>query len=314
MRTTILGLIVMSFLLAACNHTAYEPIDKSTDFVASVNIEEPSIDFIDANGKQLAVWPLSESYSGATLVGDDRIFLYGHNMDHADLIQLSTGKQLAKIDTGEGTTNAMYNATTKQLYAANSEANTVTAYDEDGTLQHTRRTGNYPMSMLTYDDQLFVVNFKDTTLSVLDAQTLTLKDEWTIPKSSNGLIVIDDELWIGGHGTGSKPNDTIERLNIHNGEKLSKLTLPMMPIAFLKQQQHVYVLSHGENVLHQLGSDGKRVAKVEVASNPFALASFAGSIIVAGYDDHKIYWTKQMKVEKSQDVGEGPFQLLVREK
>lgn len=314
MRTTILGLIVMSFLLAACNHTAYEPIDKSTDFVASVNIEEPSIDFIDRNGKQLAVWPLSESYSGATLVGDDRILLYGHNMDHADLVQLSNGKHVAKIETGEGTTNAIYDTKTRRVYVANSWTNNVTAYDEDGQQQQTRKTGIYPMSMLTYDGQLFVVNFKDTTLSVLDAQTLALKDEWKIPKSSNGLIVVGDELWIGGHGSGSKPNDTVERLNIHNGEKMVKLTLPMMPIAFLKQQQHVYVLSHGENVLHQLGNDGKRVAKVEVASNPFALASFAGSIIVAGYDDHKIYWTKQMKVEKSQDVGEGPFQLLVREK
>lgn len=313
-RMKLLGMVLASALLAACNHANYEPISKEQSFVASVNIEEPSIDFINDQGKQLAVWPLSESYSGATLIGDDRILLYGHNLDHADIVQLSTGERLKEIDVGEGATNAIYDTTTKQFYIANSWTNEVTAYDESGTLKATRRTGTYPMSMLVYEGKLFVVNFKDTTLSILDAATLQKKDEWAIPKSSNGLVVVGDELWIGGHGSGSKPNDTVERRNVHSGKALPKLKLPMMPIAFLKQHDQVYALSHGENILHQLNSKGKDVAKVEVAANPFALASFADNIVVTGYDDHKLYWIDDMKVTKSQDVGEGPFQLLVREK
>lgn len=314
MRIKLLGMMLASILLAACNHTTYKPIDAQTAFIASVNIDEPSIDFIDEQGKQLAVWPLSESYSGATLIGDDRILLYGHHLDHADIVQLSTGKQLTTLDTGEGVTNAIYDAHTKYVYIANSWTNEVTAYDEDGVLKATRHTGTYPMSMLVHDDQLFVVNFKETTLSVLEATTLKKRDEWDIPKSSNGLVVVGDELWIGGHGSGSKPNDVVERHHIQTGKTLSTLKLPLMPIAFLKHNNDVYALSHGENVLHQLNHKGQDVAKVEVASNPFTIASFANYIVVSGYDDHKMYWLDNMKVVKSQDVGEGPFQLLVRDK
>lgn len=314
MRIKLLGMMLASVLLAACNHTTYKPIDDEKSFIASVNIDEPSIDFIDEKGKQLAVWPLSESYSGATLIGDDRILLYGHHLDHADIVQLSTGKQLTTLETGEGATNAIYDAHTKLVYIANSWTNEVTAYDKEGTLQATRHTGTYPMSMLVHDGQLFVVNFKETTLSVLDATTLKKRDTWDIPKSSNGLVVVGDELWIGGHGSGSKPNDIVERRHLQTGKTLAKLKLPLMPIAFLKHDDYVYALSHGENVLHQLNDRGKDVAQVDVASNPFAIASFADKLIVTGYDDHKLYWIDEMNVTKSQDVGEGPFQLLVREK
>lgn len=313
-RFKLLGMMLLSGLLVACNHSAYPEIDKETDFIASVNIQEPSIDFIDSTGKQLAVWPLAEAYSGATLLGDDRILLYGHDLEHADIFQLSTGKRLTEVATGEGTTNALYDNNTKLVYLANSWTNTISAYDENGKEHATQKVGKYPMSMIRYNNQLFVVNFKDTMLSVLDAKTLQKQQEWKIPSSSNGLLVVDNELWIGGHGSGSTPNDTVIRLDIQTGDMLEKVTLPMMPIAFLKHNKTIYVLSHGENVLHKLDIKGNEISSKEVGANPFTLASFSGHIIVAGYDDHKIYWTDGTEVERSQTVGTGPFQLLVREK
>lgn len=313
-RLKLLGMMLLASLLAACNHSTYPEIEQQTDFIASVNIQEPSLDFIDKNGKQLAIWPLSEAYSGATLIDDDRILLYGHELDHADLIQLSTGERIAEINTGEGTTNALYDADTKLVYLANSWTNTITAYDIDGNEHAKQKTGKYPMSMLRYEQQLFVVNFKDTTLSVFDAKTLQKRADWKIPASSNGLLAVRDELWIGGHGSGSTPNDAVVRLDIHSGKMLEKFKLPMMPIAFLEQHDEIYVLSHGENILHKLDVHGKEISSEEVGANPFALASFAGHIVVAGYDDHKIYWTDGTSVERSQTVGAGPFQLLVREK
>ncbi len=313
-RFKLLGIIFLSSLLVACNHSAYPEVDKQIDFIASVNIQEPSIDFIDETGKQLAVWPLAEAYSGATLIGDDRILLYGHDLEHADIFQLSTGERVTEIETGEGTTNALYDEVTKLVYLANSWTNTVSAYDENGQERSTQKVGKYPMSMIRYNHQLFVVNFKDTMLSVLDAKTLQKQHEWKIPASSNGLVAVNDELWIGGHGSGSIPNDNVVRLNIKTGDMLKKVKLPMMPIAFLKDNNAIYVLSHGENVLHKLDTDGNEISSKEVGANPFTLASFSGHIIVAGYDDHKIYWTNGTEVERSQTVGTGPFQLLVREK
>lgn len=314
MRLKLLGIMLLSSLLIACNHSAYPEIDKQTDFIASVNIQEPSIDFIDSTGKQLAVWPLAEAYSGATLIGDDCILLYGHDLEHADLFQLSTGERLTEIETGEGITNALYDKGTGLVYLANSWTNTVSAYDENGKEHSTQKVGKYPMSMIKYGEHLFVVNFKDTKLSILDAKTLEKQHDWKIPASSNGLLIVNDELWVGGHGSGSTPNDNVVRFNIKTGDMLKKVKLPMMPIAFLKENNVIYVLSHGENVLHKLDTTGNEISSEEIGANPFAVASFSGHIIVAGYDDHKIYWTDGAKVERSQMVGAGPFQLLVREK
>lgn len=303
----------ISFVLAACRHTTYPEIEKGQPFLASVNIQEPSIQFFNKEKKLIATWALKEAYTGAVLLGDDRLFLYGHDLDHGDIVQLSTGEHVAEIETATGVSNALYEEKTQRLFLANSDQNNVTSYTIDGKKQQQAITGNYPMAMLAYDDHLFVVNFKDTKLMVFNTKSLRKEATWKIPKSSTGIEVVNDTLWLGGHGDGSTPNDTVRQLNPKTGEIIGEIKLPMMPIAFLVKEDKVYVLSHGESMLYTLSEKGEVLTKQEIAANPFAFTQFQHEIVVAGYDDQQLYWIDGQKIIQKKKVERGPFQLLVRE-
>ncbi|GEK31919.1 hypothetical protein KZO01_22280 [Kurthia zopfii] len=314
MKKIFLTLIVLVMtVLTACGQTTYEKIDDDENFIASVNTLQPSIDFFRSNGEKIATWELDEAYTGATLVGDEKMLLYGNQLKHADLVNLATGKVEKKIDVEKGATFAYYAKDSKQFFIANGEFNEVTAYTSDGEVNGKAKAGLYPYAMLTHDNQLFVVNFKDKFMSVFNEKTLKLEKKVPIPKSSHGMDFINEELWLGGHGDGEKPNSTVLRIDPKTSETIGKLDLPIMPIAFAKLHQSEFVLSHGESTLYEIQNNKVKWQK-EVGSNPFAITAFDGKIIVGGYDDRTLYWIENRKIVKKTKVGKGPFQLLVRER
>ncbi|MBQ0140808.1 MAG: hypothetical protein KBT36_16155 [Kurthia sp.] len=309
----ILYFVVLFVVLTACGEKSYDGIPKEQNFIASVNILQPSVDFFNDSAEPLASWQLEEAYTGATLVGEDAILLYGNQLQHADLYQLSSGNLKKKIKLKKGTTNTYYNTKTKQFYIANGEYNTVTSYTEQGKQVEEVKTGLYPMAMASDTNFVYVINFKDTFMSVLHADNLKLAKKITIPKSSHGIDFIGNELWIGGHGAGEKPNSKVQRINPTTGELVGEIELPIMPIAFAKLGDDEFVLSHGESKLYELDNERRVIWQKEIGSNPFALTSFQQAIIVAGYDDKTLYWVENHQVTKKVKVGKGPFQLLVRE-
>lgn len=307
-------LLSFAIILGGCGKTAYPSIPKNQDFIASVNIQAPSISFINEQGKVFATWKLDEGYTGATLINQQQVLLYGFQLKKAAVYNLATGKLEFTIDTGVGVTNAIYDKVHKQIYLANGKTNRVTAYNEQGKLMANQKVGNYPMSMLIHNGQLIVVNYKDTKLSVLQTKSLKLLKEWTIEKSSNGMVVVKgNQLWLGGHGEGIKPNSTVDIFDLRTGKKISQIKLPMMPVGFVKSDNRVYVISHGESTISEVTLDGKVKRELEVGANPFTLNLFKHYVVVAGYDDHHLYFLQNGKIAKTINVGKGPFQLLVRE-
>ncbi|MEG0472516.1 MAG: YncE family protein [Solibacillus sp.] len=311
--TTLLLLILT--LLTGCSDDYFDGIDPHQSFVASVNILEPSITFFDQSANEIALWPLEKAYTGAVLVGNDAILLYGHQLAEANLYELSTGKPLQKIETGLGVTNAYFDMQTEKIFITNSKTNELTSYTTKGKLQHTVKLHNYPLSMLVNDGKLYVINYKDTILSVISTETMELLDEWTIPKSSHGLVIPNgrDELWIGGHGEGSSPNKTVDIYAQTTGEKIQDIPMPLMPVGFSKRDGEIAVVSHGENVLYVVNADGTIEWQLEIGANPFAVAHFKDSLVVAGYDDHALYFINNRRIENKVQTGKGPFHLLVRE-
>ena len=87
-------------------------------------------------------------------------------------------------------------------------------------------------SMIADHNNLYVINFKDTILSVYNINDLKLVTTWEIPTSSHGLHLVDNELWVGGHGAGSQANKVISKYNIQSGELQGEMEAPMMPIDF----------------------------------------------------------------------------------
>lgn len=312
MLTSVLAALL---LITGCGGEHFEGIDHHISFVASMNIQEPSIQFFNKKGQEIANWPLERAYTGALLVQQDTLLLYGHQLETADLYEISSGKKIGEIKTEIGTTNAYYASKQKRIFLTNSKTNAVTSYDVYGNKLGEQKLGNYPMSMVANGSLLYVVNYKDTKLSILNIEDLTVVDEWKIERSSHGMAILPEEntLWLGGHGEGSKPNRTVDVLDLETGEIIKEIDMPLMPIHFYKTEDEVLVVSHGENELYVANHEGHIKWQKEIAANPFAVASFQGYIIVTGYDDHMMYFLDNQEVMKEISIGKGPFQLLVRE-
>ncbi|MFJ7952275.1 YncE family protein [Lysinibacillus sp. NPDC096418] len=301
--------------LAGCTEKSFTPIERGESFVASLNIQEPSLDFIDENGELIATWLFEKAYSGAVLIGDDRVLLYGNQVDTFDIYDLTTGQKLYTKKVDLGTTNAYYSEATHQFFIANSKTNTVTSFDEKGDELATQQLGNYPMAMASTSDKLYVINFKDTKLSVLNLDDLVVEQEWPIAKSSHGIAIIEEtnELWIGGHGEGSKPNRFVKRYDLSSGKQLGDIEMPLMPVGLTKTSDEILVVSHGHNELYVADFSGAIKWNLKVGANPFGVNKLNDLIVVAGYDDHTLYFIKDGEVQRTVDVGKGSFQLLVRE-
>ncbi|MEY2354278.1 YncE family protein [Lysinibacillus capsici] len=301
--------------LAGCAEKSYEPIERERSFIASLNIQEPSLDFIDEDVNMLATWLFDKAYSGAILLGDDQVLLYGHQLNNIDVYTISTGEKLYSKKVEIGTTNVYYDDNIKQFFITNSKTNTVTSFDQEGNQLASQQLGNYPMSMTSYRDKLYVINFKDTKLSVLNMKDLKIEQEWPIQKSAHGIAVLEEthELWVGGHGEGSKPNSSVKKYDLTTGQLHGEIDMPLMPVGLKKTKDAVLVVSHGHNELYVADFDGHIKWQQEVGANPFVVDQFKDYIVVAGYDDHTLYFIKDGQKEKTVDVGKGAFQLLVRE-
>lgn len=301
--------------LAGCAEKSYEPIERDRNFIASLNIQEPSLDFIDEDGNVFATWLFDKAYSGAILLGNDQVLLYGHQLNNIDVYTISTGEKLYSKKVEIGTTNVYYDDNIQQFFITNSKTNTVTSFDREGNELGSQQLGNYPMSMASYKDKLYVINFKDTKLSVLNMKDLSIEQEWPIQKSSHGIAILEEahELWIGGHGEGSKPNSSVKKYDLSTGQLHGEIDMPLMPVGLKKTKDAVLVVSHGHNELYVASFDGQIKWHQEVGANPFVVNQFKNYIVVAGYDDHTLYFIKDGQKEKTVDVGKGAFQLLVRE-
>ncbi|MCH7322828.1 YncE family protein [Solibacillus sp. MA9] len=311
------ALFVVCYLLVltGCNESVFDAIDEHQSFLASVNILEPSITFYDEDFALIATWDLDNTYTGATLVGTNAILLYGHQLDEAELYDLSSGKQIVKLKTGIGTTNALYDEQAHAIYLTNSKTNELTSYSVTGELQQSLKLRNYPMSMALHENMLYVVNYKDTFLSVIDTTTFKAIDEWLIESSSQGALIVEEtnELWLGGHGQGSKPNEMVQVFDLTTGMVKKEIAVPVMPITLIQQEQEVIIASHGSNMVYSTSLDGTINWQQEVAANPFSVAYFDGRLVVAGYDDQTLYVAEHAHIIETVDTGKGAFQLLVRE-
>lgn len=312
---TLLFLCFIFHLHGCSDDEHFQSINPHQSFVASVNILEPSIDFYDSEGKKIATWKFDKAYTGATLIPYDRLVLYGHQLDAVDIYELSTGKLIQSIETGMGTTNVYYDQEERLLFIANSKTNTVASFNERGKKLGEIRLKDYPMSMESYQGKLYIINYKSPVLSVVDMKSMKLLDEWDIDKSSTGLLVVEETntLWVGGHGAGSRPNQKVKVLNLQTGHVIREIQAAQMPVGFAKNKEFIYIANHGSNELVACDVDGNVLWKKEVGANPFSVTIFKNNIVVAGFDDNRIYFLQDEKIEQSVPTGLGPFQLLARE-
>lgn len=316
----VIALLLAVVLLSGCNsNETYTKINLGKSFLATINIKDTSLTFLDENYQRFANWDISEPFTGALLLADkDTLLLYGKEMSTIEVFSLSAGKHIDSWNSGKGIVNMLV-LEDRGIVAVNQLNHSISFLDEEGQERDRVRVGQSPLTVLQgkQTHNLFVVNFGDTICSVIDLKTKKVDREFTIKSSSTGALVREEneEIWIGGHGKGEKVEENLYIYSTETGRLKKKIKAPTMPIKFLENDDGIFILSHGSSSLFKLNEEYEEVKSLVVGVNPFEMGNFKEDLIVAGYDSDEVYIvdTETMEVKKTAKVGEGPFQMLVRE-
>ncbi|WP_050615289.1 YncE family protein [Bacillus testis] len=297
----------------------FEKVPRGMPFIASVNLKDSSITFVDAetNSREMS-WQFYEPISGACLLPDqDHLAVYGKEMDAIHIFSLSEGKQTDIWPTGEGIVNMSLLKGGNRLVLVDQTHDEIRLYSLDGKEINAKKVGNQPNSVLEYDGKLYVSNFYDTKLSVLDSRTLQNFPAIGVEKYSSGMAIEPGgrNLWVGGHGAGSELEQNVHIYSLATGKLVARQNAPTMPVKILTIKDSIFIISHGNSTIYKWEASDKSVQALKVGVNPFEIGTYREMIVVASYDNNRMYMlnSESIRIQKTIKTGKGPFQVVVRE-
>lgn len=306
-------------LLSACSFESFEPIPRDSSIISTINIKEMTISFYDMDkDEKLSDWKVDRPYIGGLILPDkDTIMLYGKALETADLYSLSKGKKTGSWKTGEGIVNAILVGNGSQIAFADQDRDSVRFFDTEGKEVYEVKVEKEPLTLLEAEDKLYTISYKQEMLSIIDLKNKERLPGFEIHPAAAGALMHaeKEELWIGGHGKGTEVEELIHIYDFNNGRLIKEISAPVMPVDFTKDEDDIFVLSHGSNMLYKLAEDGTNKGSLKVGANPFEIDFFADKLIVAGYDSNELYIIdpESLSIEKTLEVGNGPFQIVTRE-
>ncbi|MGG0812764.1 YncE family protein [Paenibacillus alvei] len=309
--------LALAFVLAGCGKDHFQPVEQQP-IIASANVKDHSLTFLDpSRNKVSATWQLDFPLSGALFLGLDQLLVYGKQADKALIYQLSTGKQIKTWNVGKGVANALLSHSKQLVYVVDQHHKSIRAFRLDGTLEYEVPVGKQPLHMYEAKDgsRLYVINFDDTTMSIIDTKSHKVVQTFGINESSAGGLLLDDrrELWVGGHGTGAEVESDIHVYNMDTGSLIRRIPAPYMPVSFAQTNTGIFALSHGSNTLRKFDrSAGAELGTLKIGANPFEMKAIGSYLYVASYDSNEIYIIdpESLTVSSIIPVGQGPFQIL----
>ncbi|KIY21370.1 MULTISPECIES: hypothetical protein [Mesobacillus] len=318
-RTNLLAAVVFTALLSACSFESYTPISKDSSIISTVNIKEMTVSFYDMDQEEkLPDWEVDRPYIGGMILPDkDTLLLYGKTLDTADLYSLSKGEKIDSWETGEGIVNSLLVGDGKIAFA-DQNRESIRFFDINGKEVNEVGAIKDPLTMLEAEDKLYVVSYNQEKVTVIDLQKNEKLPGFKVHPAAAGAVMNTEknELWIGGHGKGTEIEERIHIYDLATGTLKKEIPAPVMPVDFTKIADDIFVLSHGSNTLYKLSGDGKKEDSIKVGANPFEMEAFEDKLIVAGYDSNEVYIInpESLKIEKTLKVGDGPFQIVTRER
>jgi YVTN family beta-propeller protein len=316
----IIAATTFTVLLSACSFESFEPIHRDSSFISTINIKEMTVSFYDMeNDEKLPDWNVDRPYIGGLILPDkDSMLLYGKALDTADLYSLSKGKKIDSWKTGEGIVNALLVEDGTQIAFADQERDSIRFFDISGTEVDEVRVEREPLTLLEAEKKLYAISYNQEMLSIVDLKNKERLPGFEIHPAAAGALMCREknELWIGGHGKGTEVEELIHIYDLNNGRLKKEISAPVMPVDFTKGEDSIFVLSHGSNMLYKLAEDGTKKGTLKVGANPFEIDFFADKLIVAGYDSNEVYIIDpdSLNIEKTLEVGNGPFQIVTRER
>ncbi|MBU8878917.1 WD40 repeat domain-containing protein [Bacillus sp. FJAT-29790] len=309
-------------LLSSCSEKRFSAIPEDLSVAATINIKDMSVSFIDLDKmERLVDWKLGKPYTGAVIFPDgDTILLFGKQVETADLYSLKTGKSLGVWRTGKGIVNGKLLQTSAEIALVDQNQNKIRFFNLKGEEQGQISTEQNPLTILeaVKDKKLFVLSFNKKQLTVIDLVKKEKMAGFQIHPSAAGAWLNENknELWIGGHGAGIEIETDIHVYDSVSGDFKFKLPAPLMPVNFLGKENLIYVLSHGSNMLYKLNEEGEVIDAITVGANPFEMVFTGENLLIAGYDSNDIHIIDpdKMTIIKTIAVGDGPFQMVLRER
>jgi YVTN family beta-propeller protein len=310
----------LTVLLSACSFESFEPIPGDSSLISTINIKEMTISFYDMEKEEkLPDWKFDTPYIGGLILPDqDSILLYGKALDTADLYSLSKGKKIESWKTGEGIVNALLVGHGALIAFADQERDSVRFFNIQGEEMDEVKVEKDPLTLLDDEERLYAISYNQEMLSIIDLENRERLPGFEIHPAATGALIHKEkeELWIGGHGKGTEVEERIHVYDLNNGHLKKEISAPVMPVDFTKDEGDIFVLSHGSNMLYKLSEDGTKKGSLKVGANPFEIDFFADKLIVAGYDSNEVYIIdpEGLTIEKTLEVGNGPFQIVTRER
>nr|WP_295973063.1 WD40 repeat domain-containing protein [uncultured Bacillus sp.] len=314
-----LPVILLSLVITACSDKSYAPIAKEKNIIITINIKDMTVTFVDAvQHKKLAQWEMDKPYSGGLLLPDkDTLVLYGKQVETVDLYSLSSGKWVDSWNTGKGIANGRVLQNQKELVLVDQARNQARFFTTGGKETKSVITGQNPFTILEGKDKLYIININDENLTVIKKDMKETAESFKIHTFAAGALLRENqnELWVGGHGSGTEAESDIHVYQMKDGAMIRTIKAPLMPVNFTELDGCIYVISHGSNTLYKLSEEGNQIQSVQIGANPFELSIFHDELIVAGYDSNAIYFVEpnNLEIKHQVQVGKGPFQLIVRE-
>lgn len=312
--------LYLLILLVGCS-TGYPTVAKDVNLIATVNIKDKTVSFIDADKeKMFAEWEMKEPYTGGLIFPDnDTLLLYGKQVDTVDLFSLSKGKKVDSWKTGAGIVSGKLVCDNKVIAFADQSRHQTRFFTIKGEEIIHLQTGRNPISLLEDEKEkkLYVISFDEGRLTVVDLPDKRVETNFTINKNVTGALLQEKEreLWIGGHGQGEEIEQYIHVYDLVTGTLKKKISAPSMPVNFLKKDKFIYTLSHGTSLIYKMNSDGKQLDNAQVGVNPFEMVTMDDILYVAGYDSNDVNLVNldNLSIINTIPVGKGPFKIITRE-
>jgi YVTN family beta-propeller protein len=321
MRAICVLLAVLGILfIHGCEQETLPAVPKQMEVLISVNVNDESVTFFDIQtGRKVTEWKLRKRIKGAVLLPDDRtMLLYGNELDRVYLYDMRTGEEKSEWKTGKGIVGALVSNKGNKVFLADERQKALRIFDLKGKEKAKIEVGNKPLTLLQNKagTTIYVIDFHNTKAYAVDVGKRRVIRTFSVPKFAFGGLLRDgrQELWIGGHGSGSTVETNIRIYSIKTGALIKLMKAPSMPVSFVETNEGIFALSHGSNILRKWDDSGNLKASVTIGANPFIMIGANERLYIASYDSNEIYVVDQrtMKIIARWKTGKGPFQLLIR--
>lgn len=312
MIRTIFVLLCLLTLIGCSNQHISIPEFEEKPIIVS-HLKSSDISFI-SNGS-ISTIPLS--FTITDIVKTTNFIVIGSKNDGV-LYKLDFEEKKIEpfITKSEGISKLYYEEGTGVLFVVNALENSVELVDvENGQTLKKIEVGQYPIDMIVNGKKGYVLNSESHSVSVIDLIKKEVLFEFPVLERPSGMLLVNDVIYIGGHGKSGVLNNHIYMYNVTTGEKLGSKEVGLMPIAFSIDinTDNIYVICHGSSEVIKMDSQDLIVKdKITVASNPHFINRDENYLYVTSLDGNEltIINLSTFRVIETFSIDNGPFVVI----